>query len=70
VIVSSTSVSAAYSRFILISAGTRMTNRTTTTQAPSVNLTMAKMATTIRLSTPAEKLMISRRRQPGVRCLR
>ena len=58
-----------YSRFILISAGTRTTNSTTTTQAPSVNFTTAKMATTMTVITPAEKLMIIRRRQPGVRCL-
>ena len=44
-------------------------NRTMTTQAPSVNFTIAKTATTITVITPAEKLMISRRRQPGVRCL-
>ena len=69
-IVSSTSDSAEYSRFILISAGTRTANRTTTTQAPSVNFTTAKMATTIAVSTPAEKLMASLYRQPGSLCLR
>ena len=34
-----------------------------------MNFTTAKMTTTITVSTPAEKLMIIRRRQPGVRCL-
>ncbi len=34
-----------------------------------MNFTTAKMATTIAVITPAEKLMIIRRRQPGVRCL-
>ena len=62
--VSSTSVSARYSAFSLISAGTRTANSTSTTQAPSVNFTTAKMMTTIGDSTPAEKLMTNLYRQP------
>jgi hypothetical protein len=45
-------------------AGTRTTNRTTTIQAPSVNFTIAKIATTIAVSTPADALITIRRRQP------
>ena len=37
----------------------------TISQAPSVNFTTAKITTTIAVSTPAEKLITSRRRQPG-----
>ena len=48
-----------------MSAGTRTANRTTTTQAPSVNFTMPKITTTMAVSTPAEKLMTSLCRQPG-----
>ncbi len=55
--VSRTSASARYSRFSLISAGTKIANSTSTTQAPSVNFTTAKMATTIADSVPAAKLM-------------
>ena len=62
---SRTSASIAYSRFSRISAGTPTANSTTTIQAPSVNLTTAKIATTTAVSTPAAALMISRRRQPG-----
>ena len=41
-----------------------MANSTTTSHAPSVNFTTAKIATTIAVSTPAEKLITNRRRQP------
>ena len=67
--VSSTSASARYSVFSLIRAGTRMANSSSTTQAPSVNFTTAKIITTIRVSTPAEKLMMNLGRQPGARWL-
>ena len=42
-----------------------MMKSTTTSQAPSVNFTTAKMATTTMVRTPAEKLMMNLRRQPG-----
>jgi hypothetical protein len=44
-----------------------MANSTTTTQAPSVNFTTAKMATTTADSEPAERLMANLYRQPGRR---
>ena len=51
-------------RFSRISAGTPMANTTTTSQAPSVNFTTAKMSTTTAEVTPAEKL-ITRLAPPG-----
>ncbi len=44
-----------------------MANSTSTTQAPSVNFTTAKMSTTTSDSAPAEKLMMNLGRQPGSR---
>ena len=43
---------------------------TTTSQAPSVNFVTAKISTTKPVSTPAEKLMTRRRRQPRSLCFR
>ncbi len=47
-----------------------MKKRITTIQAPSVNFTTAKTATTIAVSTPAEVLMTILCRQPRSRRLR
>ena len=49
---------------------TRMGPTTTTSHAPSVNFVTAKISTTNPVITPAEKLMTSRRRQPGSLCRR
>jgi len=53
-----------------MNANTRTGNTTTTSQAPSVNLTIAKITTTSAVYTPAVTLMASRRRQPGSFVLR
>jgi hypothetical protein len=45
-------------------------NTATTSQAPSVNFTTAKITTTSAVYTPQVKLMTSRRRQPGSLVLR
>ena len=54
-----------YSRFSRMNANTAMGNTTTTSQAPSVNFTIAKITTTSAVYTPPMKLMTSRRRQAG-----
>ena len=59
-----------YSRFSRISAGTPITNTTTTSHAPSVNFTIANTTTTIAVRTPAEKLITKRLRQLSSRCVR
>ena len=51
-----TSASERYSRFSRINAKTMTGNRMTTTHAPSVNFTTAKMSTTISEVTPAATL--------------
>ena len=53
-----------------MNANTAIGNTTTTSQAPSVNFTMAKITTTSAVYTPPTKLMISRRRQPDSLVLR
>jgi hypothetical protein len=69
---SRTSASTRYRRFSRMNANTRTGNTTTTTtsQAPSVNFTIAKITTTSAVYTPAVKLMTSRRRQAGSFVLR
>ncbi len=53
-----------YSWFSRIRANHRIGNSTTTIQAPSVNFTTAKIATTTADSPPAAALMASLPRQP------
>ena len=65
--ISSTEDSARYCRFTRINAKTRIGKTTTTSQAPSVNLAIAKMPTTIVDRIPADRLITSLYRQPGPR---
>ena len=51
-----------YSLFSLMSVGTPTIKSTTTSQAPSANLTTTKISTMISDVTPAEKLITTRRR--------
>ena len=60
---SRTCASIPYSRLSRIRAGTPIAKTITTSQAPSVNFTSTKIATTISAVTPAEKLITSLRRQ-------
>ena len=54
-----------YSRFSRMKANHRMGKSTTTSQAPSVNFTTAKIATTTDVRTPAARAMARLCRQPG-----
>ncbi len=65
--VSSTEASARYCRLSRIKANTRIGKTTTTSQAPSVNLAIAKIPTTIVDRMPADRLITSLYRQPGPR---
>ena len=60
---SRTSASSRYSRLSRIRAGTPNRNSSTTSHAPSLNLTTMKITTTTSEVTPAEKLITIRRRQ-------
>ena len=59
-----------YCRLSLISAKTPIGKIIRISQAPEVNLTTAKITTTIEVSTPDEKQMTSLCRQPGTLCVR
>lgn len=62
--------SARYSRFSRVRTNTSSGNTTTTSQAPSVNFATAKMPTTIVDRIAADRLIASRCRHPGSRCVK
>ena len=65
--ISNTDASARYCRLSRINTNTRIGKTTTTSQAPSPNFAIAKMATTLVDKIPADRLITSLYRQPGPR---